>query len=436
MIAMPRSDKSSRRAVLGSIAAAGLLGIAGCSSNQSPGTSTPTTGTTTEQPTTTTTTETTTTTQSPELMETTVLDNFERLADWEIAGGSLQPDSSQVYTGTQSAKLDRGEGPIHLTRDVDLNLNEENLSLAFRMEATGNVVVTVRLDAPDAENSLELTEMVRVESAGDWFRLDPGASGVNGLPELGNVQKIDIKIRGGSNESSFWIDDLRRAPSPDSGYALIFLDDGLTSAYEQAYPILSENAMPATVSLPTDFVGNDGYLTMGQLDELVADDWDIASHTASHTNLRNISRLTAEQEIVNAKQWLLDHGFETGARWLVYPSGAFSEAVTDFARQYHDLSFRYLSSRSTGSGPVTQEMTVSRGDARNIEAAKTMVDLGDLYNDIELFTFHEVGNGGDGLGVTKSQFREFVTYLRDSPLKVVTPEKIYEDFRATAPNDE
>lgn len=431
---MPRSNTSSRRAVLGSIASAGLLGIAGCASNESPGTSTPGTGTTTEQSPTTT--STTTTSQAPELRESTVLDDFERLADWSVEGGSLQPDQSRAYTGTQSAKINRGDGPIRLTRDVDLDLSEENLSIAFRMQSTGNAVVNLRLHAPDAQNRLTLSEGVRVESAENWFRLDPGASSVAGLPELENVQTLEIKIRGGTQDASFWIDDLRRTPSPDTGYAVLFLDDGLTSAYEHAYPILSENAMPATVSMPTQFVGTDGYLNMQQLDELAADDWDVASHTANHTNLRNISRLTAEQEIVNAKQWLVDHGFETGSRWLVYPSGAFGEAVTDFARDYHDLAFRYMGPASTGSGPVTQGMTVSRGDGRDIDAAKTMVDLGDLYNDIELFTFHEIGNGGDGLGVSQSDFKEFVRYLRDSPLKVVTPNKIYEDLRAKAPDDE
>lgn len=432
---MSDSNTSSRRAVLGSIASAGLLGIAGCSSNESPGSSSPITGTTTEQSPTTTTTD-TTTTNSPELRESTVLDNFERLADWEVEGGSLQPDQSRTYTGTQSAKINRGDGPIHLTRDVDLDLSDENLSIAFRMQSTGNAVVNLRLHAPDAQNRLNLSEGVRVESSGNWFRLDPGASSVSGLPKLENVQTLEIKIRGGTQDASFWVDDLRRTPSPGTGYAVLFLDDGLSSAYEQAYPILSENAMPATVSMPTEFVGTDGYLSMGQLDELAADGWDIASHTASHTNLRNISRLTAEQEVVNAKQWLVDHGFETGSRWLVYPSGAFGEAVTDFARDYHDLAFRYMGPASTGSGPVTQGMTVSRGDARNIDAAKTMVDLGDLYNDIELFTFHEIGSNGNGLGVSPSAFKEFVTYLRDSPLKVVTPDKIYEDLRATAPDDD
>lgn len=425
-------DKRSRRAVLGSLASVGMLGVAGCSSSaSSPDATTSDRTTTTTTANRTETTQNTTTNEAPTVADTTVLENFEDLSGWSVQGGSLHADTSTVYAGSQSARLERGDGPVRLTRSVDLDLSEENLSLAFRMQSSGNAVVQCILRAPDAENQLVLGEGVRQESNGNWFRLDVGARDVAGLPELENVQEVEVRVRGGGRDTTFWVDDLRRVPSPDQGYALLFFDDGLTSAYTEAYDVLSERDMPATVSVVTEHVGTDGNLSLDQLGELSSDGWSVCSHTSTHTNLEDISRLTAEQEIVNAKQWLVDQGFEDGARWLVYPYGGFSEAVTNFASNHHDLAFRYMGTQSVGSGRVTDEMTVSRGDASDIDAAKTMVDLGQLYSDLELFTFHDIDASGDGLAVTPREFEEFVAYLEDSSLTVVTPDTLYSDLRAS-----
>lgn len=432
---MTREDRNqTRRAVLGSLATAGLLGVAGCSSSaSSPGTETKTTNGTTNQ---TTTTQSTTTTSSPTVAETEVLEDFEDFSGWNVEGGTLTADESTVYTGSQSARLERNnDGPVRLTQDVDMDLSSENLSLAFRMESAGNAVVQVRLQAPDQENELVVGEGVRQESSGNWFRLDPGARGVSGLPELESVQQIEVRVRGGDSDSRFWIDDLRRVPSPEKGYAVLFFDDGRESAHSTAYDILSERDMPATVSVVTENVGNDGQLDLDQLGELTSNGWNACSHTSSHTNLEDISRLTAEQEIVKAKDWLVDQGFETGARWLVYPFGGFSEAVTSFAENHHDLAFRYMGAQSMGSGRVTDEMTVSRGNASDVDAAMEMVDLGKLYNDVELFTFHDITESGDGLSVTPGEFEEFVDYLDNSPLEVVTPETIHSELRASVSSD-
>lgn len=427
---MPQDNtEKTRRATLGGLASAGLLAVAGCSSSPS---ADPTTTTTSQPTTNSTTTERTTTTQP--VADTTVLDDFESLSEWTVESGRAVADSETSYAGSQSARLERENGPVRLTRNLDLDLSTSNLSIAFKMQSSGNAVVDLILYAPDRENSLALGEGVREENSGNWFRLDPGANSVNGLPDMKTVEKLEIHVRGGGPDTKFWVDDLRRTPAPEKGHAVLFFDDGLASAHTIGSKVLSEYDMPATVSTVTSRVGDDGYLTVDQMKDLQEQGWEMASHTHSSVNLQNISRLTAEQEIVNAKEWLVDHGFETGSRWLVYPYGNFTDSVADFASEYHDLAFRYMGPRSAGSGPITHDMSVSRGDGTDLDIAKRMVDLGDLYNDIELFTFHDVG-GGDGLSMSRSEFEEFVAYLADSPLEVITPSTLYDQFRAKAPED-
>lgn len=427
---MPKDkpDKT-RRAALGGLASAGLLAVAGCSSSPS---TNPTTTTTSQPTTNSTTTERTTTTQP--VAETTVLDDFESLSKWNVESGRVVADTETAYSGSQSARLERKNGPVRLSRSFDLDMSTGNLSMAFKMQSSGNAIARIYLHAPDEENRLMLGEGVRQENSGNWFRLDAGARSVDGLPDMEKVRTVEIEIQGGGSDTTFWVDDLRRTPSPEKGYALLFFDDGLESAHTVGSKVLSKYDMPATVSTVTSKVGDDGYLTVDQMKDLQQQNWEMASHTHSSVNLQNISRLTAEQEIVNAKEWLVDHGFETGARWLVYPYGNFTDSVADFAREYHDLAFRYMGARSAGSGPVTHDMSVSRGDGTDLDLAKRMIDLGDLYSDIQLFTFHDVGDG-DGLSMNRSEFEEFAAYLADSPLEVITPSTLYDQFRAQAPED-
>lgn len=425
----PDSPDHTRRAALGSIAAAGVVGLAGCSSSLggSPdptdsGNGTPS-NTTTDDGTT-----------EASLSQTELVDDFEDLSKWSVQSGALHPDKDVTFAGSQSARLDHGRNPVRLTRSVDMDLTKRDLSLAFRMESSGNAVPQIILYAPDSENALLLGEGVRQEANGAWIRLDVGARNVNGLPDLSNVQHIEIRVRGGGPETKFWVDDLRSVPSPESGKALLFFDDGRTSAYSEAYPVLKEYDMPATVPVITGQVGDQGRASLDQLKELQSAGWEMCSHTSSHTSLHDISRLTAEQEIANAKQWLVDNGFETGSRWLAYPYGGWNEAVANFAQKHHDLAFRYMGSRSIGSSQVTQPMTVSRGDASDLELAKRMVDLGDLYNDLEMFAFHDVGSKGK-MTTSRAEFEEFAAYLEDSSLDVVTPSTVYSDLRAPVEGD-
>lgn len=432
------SSRPTRRTALKSITSASLLGIAGCLSGSD--SDDPSTQSTTSEPTQTQhTTANTTTSGSPsepnQVAETTLVDDFENLSDWSIESGSLHPDSDVTFAGSQSARLERSDGPVRISRAVDIDASTKDFSFAFRMESSGNAVPQLKLHAPTESDWLAVGEGIREETSGNWIRLDPGARRVGGLPNLESVERIEIRIRGGGPDTKFWVDDLRTMPSPDGGYALLFFDDGLTSTYENAYPVLDEHDMSAAASVVTGEVGADGHMSLDQLEELQSKGWEMCSHTHSHASLQGISRLEAEREIVNAKEWLTEHGFETGARSIVYPYGGFTDAVTTFAQEYHDLGFRYMGTYSTGSGRVTQEMTASRGDASDLDRAKQMVDLGQLYSDIELFTFHEIGGSSEGLQMSTAQFEEFVGYLDDSSLEVITPSTIWNRFRAEAPQD-
>ena len=422
--------------MLKTVGASAIVGLAGCAAISDPsgssgnGTTTPsttTTNTSTAGSEGQTKTQTKTKTSKGGSAKTTVVADFEDFSKWKPLAQQAA-SSNQSYAGESSAKLHRKSGEPVIARDVNIDFEGYNPSLAFKMKANKVAVVEVRLDAPDPKNQLIFTEGVRPYPGRDWMRLDLGVSDVKGLPDLKKVSKVRIRIRGGGDGANFWVDDLRAVPSPDKPTVAFTFDDALASQYKKGFNILSKYDMPATMFTITDNVGDTGYVTLNQMKEMKSAGWEFGSHGKTSKRLIGLSRLTAEEEIVEAKKWLVDHGFKKGAQYFAYPYGKFDQQAKQFLGNYHDMAFRYLGTASAGSGYVTEPLTASRGNGADLEQAKRMVKLATLYNDLQIFTFHGIGTGGS-LGISAKEFEELVAYVADQNVNVVTASQIDSQFR-------
>ncbi|HEC14458.1 MAG TPA: chitin deacetylase, partial [Rhodospirillales bacterium] len=87
-------------------------------------------------------------------------------------------------------------------------------------------------------------------------------------------------------------------PLPDRTVGLS-IDDAYLSVYTEAWPRLKAAGLPFTLFVATDPVdqGLPGYMSWDQIREMVAGGVTIASQTASHPHLPNISAKQAEGEI-------------------------------------------------------------------------------------------------------------------------------------------
>ncbi|MFC6955375.1 polysaccharide deacetylase family protein [Halorubellus litoreus] len=389
-----------------------------------PNTSDESTTTVGTEPSDSTTNEETTTSKEPKGL----IDDFEDLSKWDVKKGRLEPMKEDAYEGSQSAALKRtGPEPV-IERAVDLNAAKANLSLAVNLNTEEHAVLDVRLINENQSNEVVLAESVRASTSGFWHRLDMGATGVSGLPDLSNVTKIRIRMRGGGDGGSVRIDDLKTVPTPDKGYVAVVFDDAQESDYTKGFEILKQYDIPATSAIVTDHVGDDGFLSLDQMKEMKQAGWEMASHSATHANLLNASRLEAEREVVNAKEWLVENGFETGAQNFVYPYGLYDNNLLSFVEKYHDMGFGFFSTRNAANGYITDPMTISRGDGRHIEKAKSMVDLAHLYNDLEIITFHGIDRGGK-FDVTSDEFAEFAEYLNQANVKPITLSQVKKKFQ-------
>lgn len=128
---------------------------------------------------------------------------------------------------------------------------------------------------------------------------------------------------------------------------VITFDDGYSSFYKHAYPLLKKHGFSATVFVYTDFVGAGDALTWAQMQEMAASGLvDIQGHSKSHSNL--IQRLAGEtderyRERVEAEirvpREVIRQKLRTTVTAYAYPYGDANElALAALARNDYQLA--------------------------------------------------------------------------------------------------
>ncbi|MBW1980603.1 MAG: polysaccharide deacetylase family protein [Deltaproteobacteria bacterium] len=129
-------------------------------------------------------------------------------------------------------------------------------------------------------------------------------------------------------------------PLPPKAIA-ITIDDGYSSVYDLAYPVLQRLGFKATLFIYTDFINSSSNaLSWNQLKELAEAGFEIESHTLSHADLTRkkpgesdagyLARV--RRELVESRR-LIKKKVGQEAVWLAYPYGRFNDLVITMAKQ-------------------------------------------------------------------------------------------------------
>ncbi len=118
---------------------------------------------------------------------------------------------------------------------------------------------------------------------------------------------------------------------------IITLDDGYRDNYENAFPILQEFGLKATISLATQFLddGHPDYLTWEMVEEMAAAGIRFEPHSKTHADLSGQSRDYLIYQILGSRETIAAHVGYT-PRFFVYPSGRYD---ADTIRILQELDF-------------------------------------------------------------------------------------------------
>ncbi|MBS4059497.1 MAG: polysaccharide deacetylase family protein [Bacteroidetes bacterium] len=212
--------------------------------------------------------------------------------------------------------------------------------------------------------------------------------------------------------------------APKQAYVSISFDDGWSSIYENAFPILNKYDLPATVFVVTSYIGSEkNFMDWNELLILSRHGkWEIGSHSHTHPDLTTLKKEEIKYELNQSKEILISKGFyPTG---FASPYGQFNEAVIDIVRKY------YLYHRNAGRPPWYN--SIDNIDAFNIHSVTIYYDTS--YEEIKfkidkaiaekkwlILNFHDIVEGKPKHYQSNVEVLENTAkYLKDSKVKVIT----------------
>lgn len=125
-----------------------------------------------------------------------------------------------------------------------------------------------------------------------------------------------------SPKEAFLVLTENRMPS-DKCVWLTF-DDGYTDNYTEAFPILKEYDMKATIFMIGKSIDKGHHLTENQMLEMSRNGISIESHTINHLELNRMTAEQQESEMVQSKE-LFDRILDQDTTVISYPVGRYNE---------------------------------------------------------------------------------------------------------------
>ncbi|WP_409343626.1 S-layer homology domain-containing protein [Paenibacillus sp. MBLB4367] len=197
------------------------------------------------------------------------------------------------------------------------------------------------------------------------------------------------------------------------GRVVIQFDDGWSSVYTKAVPMMNKKGFVGNLGIVSKLVGTKNYSTSAQLKEMYAQGWDIFNHTASHSRLSTLTEEQVALEFSTAKAFLMRHQMTRAADFIAYPYGDYNDTVVNIASRYSRFA-RTTTPNFEIDSPInpyrlkTIELVNDIAPSDYQEAIRFAAENGTTV----IFLLHRIEDTGtDSIILHTDDFQAFLDYL-------------------------
>ena len=126
---------------------------------------------------------------------------------------------------------------------------------------------------------------------------------------------------------------------------LLTIDDGFSSFYENAWPILKEKKIPFVIFVNTETIGSSGYMSWSQIKEISQFDFvHIGNHSHSHEYLVDKSDNEIEEDLKTSIK-IFKEKLNYQTKFFAYPFGEYKKSYKEIVKK---LGFEYAFGQHSG----------------------------------------------------------------------------------------
>lgn len=337
--------------------------------------------------------------------------------------GTTTMVSPSPYVGERSLLVEGKSGePVVAEFDDPVDFRDAHLSVAIypdKPESTDPFPAA--LYAPDAENQVICLGNLHGYFDCGWRRYDFSINDVVGTPNLSDVRHVVLDVGDRDEYTRCWIDDVRVIPKPDRGKVMFMFDDIAESAFTNGFRIMNEHDLSGSYGVITDIVGDEGRMSVEQLNEAERAGWDLVSHSKTGERMTELESNVQRRYLRTAKEWLQEHALDPeGAEHFVFPMAKYDRTSLANVHDFHEMA--YIGGR--GSAPaITDPLTVSRRPGeRQLPKLRRWLHAAATQRNLLALVFHTV----DGDHVESfTRLIELVAQMAErNRLDVITPTEL------------
>jgi peptidoglycan/xylan/chitin deacetylase (PgdA/CDA1 family) len=246
------------------------------------------------------------------------------------------------------------------------------------------------------------------------------------------ITTIQLRLEPKTGETTEIYFDAIELVQANRGNVVFTMDDGWTTQYTVAYPILKKYGIRGTIALISNKVGQENTMSLEQFTEVYVNGWDLVNHTHTHTRLAEKTRAEQYAEISTCQQYLLSNGFNRGAYDMIYPYGSYNDDTISVLEELGIRSGRSVVDWYDETPPERRYAIrcINLTDTVTVQRAINAIEAAIATGGTIFFLNHRYGLDADPLFYPADRYDQIAAYVarNRSRLNVLTMSEYTRQF--------